>query len=151
MYMNRRGFLDSILKKCSAALVFLVAGCGDNMGGSANTGRYSSRGNTSNTSNNTSNNNTNNNNTNNNNNNNQNSCTVGGAVVQTDGVHPHNTFTINPVDIQAASSGIYVLLGGNHSHTFNISSSQMQSLLDGQQVFLNGDREGHGHRVTIVC
>jgi len=53
-------------------------------------------------------------------------------------------------DITAAVPGNYTLLGGDHSHTFNLLSADFDTLMAGGTVTKN-DLQGHGHSIEITC
>lgn len=75
---------------------------------------------------------------------------VQGAVTYTNPGHNHTTFNLTVSQIATASPGNYTLLGGGHSHTFNLTAPDFQKLKAGQSV-TKIDLEGDGHSIMISC
>lgn len=78
-------------------------------------------------------------------------CPNGGGVTYTNPGHAHTTLGMSQAQVIAGVEGVYTLLGGSHTHTFNLTAEHFAALQTKQTVTGLTDIEGHGHLVDIVC
>ena len=78
-------------------------------------------------------------------------CPNGGGVTYTNVTHAHTTVALTQTQVIAGTAGVYLLLSGSHTHTFNISAGDFTALQAGSTVTGKTDIEGHGHLINIVC
>lgn len=79
-------------------------------------------------------------------------CSNGAQTTYTNVSHVHTELTLTAGDITAAVAGDYVLLGGTHTHTFNLTAGDFVTLQGGGTLTKSeSDGSGHGHTITITC
>jgi hypothetical protein len=78
-------------------------------------------------------------------------CPNGGGVTYTNVTHAHTTVALTQAQVISGTAGVYTLLAGSHTHTFNISAGDFTALQAGTTVTGKTDIEGHGHLINIVC
>lgn len=78
------------------------------------------------------------------------SCSTGAAVTYTNPGHGHTEVNLTATEVTNATPGVYTLLGGGHTHTFNLSAANFVTLQGGGTVTVT-DIEGHGHSIDITC
>lgn len=78
------------------------------------------------------------------------SCTNGGGITYTNPGHAHTTIDLTVSEISNAVPGNYTLMGGGHSHSFNLTATDFINLRSAQ-IVSKADNEGHGHIINIVC
>lgn len=80
-------------------------------------------------------------------------CPNGTNVVYVNPGHAHTTVKLSQAQVQAAVPGNYTLLGGGHSHTFNLTAADFVNLKAGKTVsnVPESDGSGHGHLINVVC
>lgn len=77
-------------------------------------------------------------------------CSSGGQITYTNPGHSHTTIDLTQTEVADAVPGTYTLMGGGHTHTFNLSSTDFSNLENGQTISKT-DNEGHGHIIDIKC
>ena len=63
--------------------------------------------------------------------------------------HGHLEIDLTPDDIETNSRDTFLLTGGGHRHQFSLDQLQIQSLLDGEEIFIIVTGNYHSHTLTI--
>ncbi len=77
-------------------------------------------------------------------------CAEAPMTAYTNPGHFHTEVHLSPEELMNANPGIYILLGGSHSHSFSLGTEDFIAIQNGDLVERE-DMEGHGHRIMIVC
>lgn len=78
------------------------------------------------------------------------SCSNGGGITYKNPGHGHTTINLTVAEINNAVPGNYTLMGGSHSHSFNLTATDFANLKNAQ-IVSKTDNEGDGHIIDIVC
>ncbi|MCB0280656.1 MAG: hypothetical protein KDD94_14195, partial [Calditrichaeota bacterium] len=66
-------------------------------------------------------------------------------ILQMTGDHTHNRINVPKDLVDDGKGGSFKLTGGNHGHTFLLKDFEMQSIKNGQQVFVSTIGSDHIH------
>jgi hypothetical protein len=77
-------------------------------------------------------------------------CDNGAGIQYTNPGHAHVALNFTAAEVDGAAPGIYALLGGSHTHTFDIQAADFATIKGGGAV-QKTDLEGHGHIISISC